>query len=384
MQKSNSGTMDARPGKVVERKILPYLVLMNDQKLIYLNTAATGIVSKESVEAAENFQKATLSDPGNTFVQWIKEGLPGLRKKTATLLGAHEDQIAFVPNFSFGLLPVVQSLRPYLKKVLLHDEDYPSVNLPFELGGFEVSYIKSPDGFHLPLSLFKEVIEREKIEIVAISHVQFLTGFKADINALGNYCKEKGIVFIVDGTQSIGAFSCNFSKLPVDVLISSSYKWLNGGFGSAVLCIKEDFIQRFPPVIAGFGSMKHVTDEWNYVPSVKSFEPGHLNAPGLLQLEKAIDRKLKEGMANIEAHDQKLITRLQEGFGELPLKVRGGLETTERMAILCFEADEKMYDCLTQKGFALTWRKGLIRVSPHFYNTEEETDALLETLKHLQ
>lgn len=354
---------------------------MDDQELIYLNTAATGIVSKGSIEAAENFQKATLKDPSTTFIQWNQERLPALREKTAELLDAKESQIAFTPNFSFGLLPVIQSLKPHLQKVLLYEDDYPSLNLPFELGGFDISYVKSPDGFHLPFSSIKEVIEREKIEIMALSHVQFLTGFKLDVVQLGNYCKERGIVFVVDGTQSMGAFDCHFDGMPVDVFISSSYKWLNGGFGSAVLCVKEDFIKQFPPVIGGFGSMKHDTGEWNYAPSIKSFEPGHLNAPGLLQLEMAIDQKLQIGMENIVAHNRQLIKQLRDGFCKLPFKVSGGLETDERLAILCFEAGQDVYEDLTQKGFALTWRKGLIRVSPHFYNTSEEIDALLEALK---
>lgn len=355
-----------------------------EQKIIYFNTAGSGLLSKASIEAAGAFQQATQFDSSKVFLQWLLETLPEFRKKTAKLLGASENEVAFVPNFSYGLLPVIDSLKRHLHKVLLYKEDYPSLNMPFELSGFEVSYVESPDGYHIPLDEIKNAIDKNKPEIVAISEVQFLSGFRTDISALGKYCKEKDIVFIVDGTQSTGAINHHFSEMNVDVMISSSYKWLNGGFGSAILCIKEDFLKKFPPVFAGYGSMKMSPDHWEYEPSIKSFEPGHMNASGLLQLEKAIDEKLEIGLDKIEQHNQTLIKKLLDGLTPLPYKIKGCKKLEERLSIVCFEADETLYNYLTGKGFAFTWRKGMIRVAPHFYNTEEEIEELIQALKDYQ
>lgn len=352
-----------------------------NKKSIYFNTAGSGLLLKASVDAANAFQQATQINSSAVFLKWLLETLPELRKKTAKLLGAFENEVAFVPNFSYGLLPIIDSLKPHLHKVLLYKDDYPSLNMPFELSGFEVSYVESPDGYHIHLEDIKKVIDQNKPEIVAISEVQFLTGFRTDIQELGKYCRTKGIVFMVDGTQSTGAVNHSFSDLDVDVMISSSYKWLNGGFGSAVLCIKEDFLKRFPPAFAGYGSMKMSPDSWEYEPSIKSFEPGHLNASGLLQLEKAIDEKLAMGLDKIEQHNQKLIKKLLDGLTPLPFKIKGCKKLEERLSIVCFEADEALYNHLTQLGFAFTWRKGLIRVAPHFYNTEEEIEELIQALK---
>jgi selenocysteine lyase/cysteine desulfurase len=351
------------------------------QHMIYLNTAAAGLLSPASVSATTEFQQATLANPGNAFMQWLREGLPVLRDKVARLLKARPSQIAFGPNFSYSLLPVIQSIQPFLKKVLLYKDDYPSLNMPFELGGFEVHYTESPDGFSIPLSQIREIIEREKIELIAISHVQFLTGFTFDLNELGSFCREKGIVLVVDATQSMGATDIHFDSLPVDVLISSSYKWLNGGYGSAVLCIKEEFIQRFPPRFAGFGSLNHTPDGWDYQPSVTSYEPGHLNILGLLQLEQAVDQRMLDGIPAVEQHNRRLLEKLTEGLSGTPFNIRGGNRVKDRVSILCFEADEAVADYLSHRGFILTWRKGLIRVSPHFYNTGEEIDALVKALK---
>jgi selenocysteine lyase/cysteine desulfurase len=348
---------------------------------VYLNTAAAGLLSPASVSATTAFQRTMLSNPGQAFTRWLQDGLPALRKKAADLLGTRPSQVAFTPNFSYGLLPVIESIKPQLKKVLLYGEDYPSLNLPFELGGFDLYYVQSPDGFSIPLSDIKETIDREKIEVVAISHVQFLTGFTIDLAELGQYCREKGIVLIVDATQSMGAVDLNFDELPVDVLISSSYKWLNGGYGSAILLAKEEFIARFPPRFAGFGSMDISAEGWTYTPSITSFEPGHLNIPGLLQLEQAIEHRQLDGIRTVQHHNAQLLDKLATGLLDTSFRASGGHRRKDLATLLCFEADKPVHDYLVQKGFVLTWRKGLIRVSPHFYNTGQEIDALLGALK---
>src|SRR5699024_5945201 len=117
-------------------------------------------------------------NPTATFHSWMEKNLPQLRRDTAELLHTNEEQVAFLPNFSFALSAVLQSLFGKRKKVLLYDADYPSLNLPFEVGPFEPYYIKSKDGFHLSVEAIFQKIAQEKIEIVALSHVQFLTGYQ--------------------------------------------------------------------------------------------------------------------------------------------------------------------------------------------------------------
>ena len=351
-------------------------------KFVYLNTAGTGLIDPEGIRAAKDFLDRTSNNPSAAFMSWMAEELPILRRNAARLLDTAENQIAFVPNFSFALSAVLQGLTGKLKKVLLYDSDYPSLNMPFEVGNFKPYYVQSEDGFHISNEAIFQKIEKEKIEIVALSHVQYLTGFKLDIKAIGEYCHEKGIVFIVDGTQSMGATPVNFDNLPVDLLIGSSYKWLNGGYGSAILCIKDTFIEKYPPGIAGFGSMDRTDDEeWKYRPSNKSFEPGHLNAAPLLQLSKSIEHKLDTGLESIHTHNTALIQRLHNGILDLPFKIKGAKDFQNRLHILIFEAEKTVAEALQEKGFAITWRKNSIRVSPHFYNTAEEIDGFLSALE---
>lgn len=354
-----------------------------NHKQIYLNTAGTGLLSREAIDAAKDYLDKASTDPSSAFLGWLGNDLPVSRKNAARLFDTTEDQIFFSPNFSFALVSVLQSLVGRLKKVLLYDTDYPSLNLPFELGNFKVSYVKDHDGFHISTEEIIEKIKKENIEIVAFSHVQFLTGFKLDINTIGEYCHKKGVVFIVDGTQSMGATATNFNRLPVDVMIGSSYKWLNGGHGSAVGCIRKSFIEKYPPGIAGYGSIDHTKTQWDYRPSNKSFEPGHLNPPGLLQLAEGINHKLKVGLDSIYTHNTALVERLHKGLLNLPFEVVGKEDFHNRLHILVFKAEEKVAEELQNAGFVITWRKETIRVSPHYYNTDEDIDALLSELKKI-
>lgn len=311
----------------------------------------------------------------------MNNGLPALRQKMADLLHTKPSNIAFTPNFSFSILSVIDSMRSSVKNILLYKDDYPSLTLPFEMGGFKIHYVESDDGFKVSLSEIEKVSKQHKIDVIAISHVQFLTGFTIDLKELGTFCKKENIVLIVDATQSMGAVEMNFDSLPVDVLISSSYKWLNGGFGSAVLVIRDSFMKRFPPRSAGFGSMSHDSKGWAYTPSVLAYEPGHLNTSGLLQLEKALDQRLKTGVSAVEKHNKTILKRLAYGLSETSFKVCGGYNADHLVTILCFEAEEEVGKFLAENNVSVTWRKGMIRVSPHFYNTEKEIERFIELLK---
>ena len=349
---------------------------MNSNQICYLNTASVGILNKSSIAAVHRFQEISQTNPSTVFFEWMASGLVELRKNIATLIHSKEHLVAFTPNFSYSLLAITDSLRERKSKVLLYREDYPSLNMPFELGGFEVHYVDNEDGFHISIGKIREIIQSKKIEILAISHVQFLTGFTIDLQALGQVCLEANVILIVDTTQSMGAVEIDFGDSNIDVMISSSYKWLNGGLGSAVLCVQEQFLQKFPPRIAGFGSMLHSDEGWTYSPSITSYEPGHLNPLGLLQLGESIKERLSQSVQAVEKHNLGLIQRLVNHLKGTPYLVDGGIEATSLRTILCFDASKALYDHLITQNIITTWRKGKIRVSPHYHNTEKDIDTL--------
>jgi selenocysteine lyase/cysteine desulfurase len=147
------------------------------------------------------------------------------------------------------------------------------------------------------------------------------------------------------------------------------------------MCIKNSFMQEFPPRIAGFGSMNHSDESWNYQPSMASYQPGHLNALGLLQLEEAVEKRISDGIVNIEKHNQSLIKKLASGLEDTSFKIIGGKDISDLSTILCFEAEQAVHDWLEEKNISVTYRKGAVRVSPHFYNIAKDIDYLLYALE---
>lgn len=352
-----------------------------NNSLIYLNNPATGLISKESIAAAEAFQKKTMTNCSGAFFEWMRDHKPALRKRTAELLKAKESQIAFVPNFSYGLLAAIHSMQPDINKVLLFKDDYPSLNMPFVLSGFDISYVDSPDGFEVPMSKIMEIAEKEKPQLIALSHVQFLSGFTLDYKALAKFCRERDIWLIIDFTQSMGITDLEFENSGIDVAISSTYKWLNGGFGAAVMAVSDRFMKRFPPKGAGFGSVTQDESGWTYTPSISGYEPGHLAAATLLQLEESLKTRLKMGVKSVREHNLKLLKRIASRLEETQFSAMGGPEGGHLLTLLCFTAPKAVHEHLVNHQIVSTWRKGAIRVGPHFYNTEEEVDILIDVLK---
>src|SRR5690606_29437753 len=119
------------------------------------------------------------------------------------------------------------------------------------------------------------------------SHVQWLSGFKTDLQELSRFCREHDIWLIVDATQSLGAMPLNPVRLDIDVLISSNYKWMNAGFGSGVMYMCDDFFNEYTPKVGGNNSYTPVNGKMQYVPSVQSYEPGHPNMYGFSVLQAA-------------------------------------------------------------------------------------------------
>ncbi len=345
----------------------------------YFNTAATGIVPAEYIKANHQFLKKLSGNPANAFQQWMADNLQDLRNSTASFLDAEPDEIAFIPNFSYGLNALVHSLKP-LKKVMVLYEDYPSVADPFLLNGFKVHRFKSPRKIHFNTEDIIVEMLAKQVEILAISHVQWLTGFRVDLEKLGKFCRERNIVFIVDGTQSMGAIPLSLKQSGADVIISSGYKWMNAGFGTGIICARKDFLKRHLPKIRGNNSRMLSGEKWTDNTAIIGYEPGHLNVPGLIILQHAVADKLKTGSKRIFEHNMQLTRQFMDEM-DAPNKILVGPQSTEnRSSIVSLKGGELLFNHLSKKGLELSFRNGLVRLSFHYYNTPEAVDELVTTI----
>lgn len=348
----------------------------------YLNTAACGLIENEALQAANKFYTQLSNNGSNSSEEWKNDYQPRIRATIAAFLGADSANIALVPNFSWALNAVVQSLNG-AERVLLYKHDYPSVLDPFRINNFPIQWIDDEDGFSLPIDQIRHCIRHNEIDMLAISHVQFNSGYKLDLEEIGQLCKQHGVVFMVDATQSLGAVPINVSTLHVDLLIASNYKWMNAGFGTGIMYMSDSFLAKYPPVVGGNNSYQLHNGVMSYLPSILSYEPGHPNIYGLTLLEAAIAHKQQSGIENIERHNSQLTALLLQELQKLPVKLIGPSNTDNRSAIILLQDLDGLSGWLKQNNMITTNRGGRIRISMHYYNTEADITQLASCLHQL-
>lgn len=347
----------------------------------YFNTAATGWVPEPYAKAAQAFWKEMTNNASAANENWYKNSLEELRLTAAEFLDTEVNEVAFVPNFSYALTALAQALTPGMRVMCLH-EDYPSLIDPFRLNGFDVHRVKSAKQIFFNTEEIIVFLLEKKIEVLAISHVQWLTGFRTDLEKIGSFCRERGIILIVDATQSMGAIPLSLKKTGADVIISSNYKWMNAGLGTGVMCVRRDFLERFPAKIRGNHSRMLSSAKWTDDASILGYEPGHLNTPGLVVLQLALEDKLHTGVESIFEHNMYLTDRFIGDMVNEKTKIVGPESLDNRSSIIALRGGESLFEHLIDARFVVSFRSGLVRVSMHYHNTEKEVDALVSFLNH--
>ena len=349
------------------------------EKLTYLNTAAAGLLSPGSLQSSNEFLDALTTNASARSEHWRFNEFPKMRETLAAFMDAPVTNVAFIPNFTFGLTCVVHSLRGD-EKVLLYKNDFPSVIEPFRINSFDITWLEDEDGFMISVDKIKQVLTERKIDVFVFSHVQYATGYKADIYELAAFCRLNSILFIVDVTQSLGGVELSVSKLDADAVIGSNYKWMNAGFGTGVMYVSDNFLNKYTPKVAGFGSYTIKPDKMFYEPSARSFEPGHLNIPVLFILEAAMKEKMQKRMDSIEQHNRKLTKTLLDGIAKYPVKLIGDAGMENRSSIVIIKDENGLGAHMQKNNVVVTHRGGNLRMSMHFYNTEADIESFIACL----
>ena len=358
---------------------------------VFLNHAAQSPLPKPVADAVRRFTD-DFSNFGTTSIEWNDGGKPFFAK----LIGAKPNEIAFVENTSVGLNIAANVLHyPRDSKIVTTDLEYPSVVYPWlrKSLGVKVHYVKNIDGKILLEDMEKAV--DDKTAAVAISHVEYVNGFRHDMRALSEIAHEHGAYLIVDAIQSAGAMQIDVKKDDVDFLATACYKWLLSPPGAGYLYVKEEFIEKFEPPFVGWASVKPEVfetidfwDIWNLKLSetASRFEVGSPSFISLTGAAEALKMILNAGIENIEKRILKLTDHLIESVKSLGFKLQTPEEPQYRSGVVNFKIDnpKEVAESLNRKGIIVSARAHGLRVSPHFYNTEEEIDKFMEEVKNGQ
>ena len=347
------------------------------EQYTYLNTAASGLLSEKVWEYRQAHDLDFLIK-ASILKEKQAEVLTGVREAVGNFFLCAPNRVALVPNFSYGFNSLLESIEKP-KKILLLRNDYPSINWPVEPRNFDVLYAEIDENFEANIL---HQIETEKPDVFAFSIVQYINGVKLSL-AFIKSLKEKfpELLLIADGTQYCGTEEFDFDRSGLNVLIASTYKWLNAGYGNAFMLFNEAVQGKIAPKHLGFNSLqgKYKEQEGNFI---GKFEPGHQDTLNFGSLKVALDLIKEKGTAEIFEQINSLKNAAKTQFTELGMLEDFTLNRDDFSPIFNLKGDEKLFNQLRSNNIITSKRGNGIRVSFHYFNTPKELAKLVNVLKN--
>ena len=361
------------------------------EKWAYLNHAAWGPFPTRTVQAMEEYARSWAS-PADFYENQSGDLVEDVRAGIAELAGGDPSMVAFTSSLAEGMNLLLNGIdwKPG-ENVVMPINEFPSVVYPalnLEHRGVSVKMVEKDAEGRTDYGKLEAAID-DKTRAVAISHVEFADGHKNDLKVLGEICKSKGVELFVDATQSLGAQPINIDNTGVTAISAHCYKWLLASFGIAPVVFSKGSHERVRPTYAGRNS---VISDWEdpefkleYKPDASRYQTGGYNIMGLTALRSSLTLVREVGPQRSSAHTNALIDRLVAGVGDSGYQVVSSLDPTYRSQIVTIstgdlERDNQITEELVSRNVSVTMRPKGIRISPYFYNTEEDIDRLLEAL----
>ncbi len=355
------------------------------QELVYLHHAGVAPLCRPAGEAMKRFADEALRFGALHFDQWMA-AYEGLRQAAARLIGAHRDEIAIVKNTSEGLATVALGLDWHPgDRMVGFQEEFPANIFPWkrlERHGVQVDWLSAAD----PLDRIDQAARGARL--LAISFVQYLSGRRADLEAIGEICHRHGCLFVVDGIQGLGAFPLDVKKAGIDALAADGHKWLLGPEGCGILYVRKDLQDAIEPVELGWTNMANFSDyasrDMTLRPDAGRYECGALNTIGCYGLRAAIEFLLEVGLDRIAPQVQALGDQIAAGVLAKGYEVLGTRTAATGAGIVSFRKEgldsRHLVSGLKDQGIVAAPRQGWVRASPHFYISPGDIDRLIEAL----
>jgi selenocysteine lyase/cysteine desulfurase len=358
---------------------------------IYFNHAAIGPWSSLVLDRIEEYSKQRSGESienYKSFLNWSSSA----KSKLGKLIGANPDRIAWIDNVSNGLNILAQGLKwNNGDRVIINDIEFPSNVYPFlnlREYGVEIDIVKSKNGI-----VDFEEIERAitpKTKLVSISAVQFLSGYRANLDAIADLCKKNNIIFCVDAIQATGVVQIDVVKSKIDYLCGGTQKWLMAAQGLSYIYITEELQSRITQKNVGWASVENAWNLLQYDLTLKNsaerFQNGTVNALGVAIFDSMLDLFDKFGIENCELKIINNTNYFIEQLCKIGIEpILKNVKEENRAGIITFKHPKanEIYNQLEKRKIYCAVREGMIRFSPHFYNTLEEIDFVIEELKKI-
>lgn len=356
----------------------------------YLNAAASSPLSNRVVGAMNGvLGDMQLGGRNNApHRTWFLHNV--IRPNAAALLGAKSSEVSFAKNTTEGLNIVANGMDWQAgDNIVLANIEYPAnvyCWLNLARFGVEIRWIDvKKQGGRVTVDAIREAVD-SKTRLISVSTVQFLGGFRQDLEATGQFCRERKILLCYDAIQMAGAFPIDASLHHFDFLAAGGHKWLAGPMGTGLFYCRESAREFIRPANIGPGSIDQSDTDISYDigklrTDSRAFEEAVQNLPGLWGLNASITTLRQIGVDRIGKHILELTGHAIEGLQGAGYEITSPLAPEERSGVLSFRhpaiPSEQIRARLEQAGVDVTVRGADLRISPHFYNDLSDIDSLL-------
>ncbi len=359
-------------------------------KQLYLNHAASSPLSLRVTESIQDFLHRRSSEKADDYKRDFEEA-NSLRENISYLIKTEPERIALTSNTTHGINILASGLSwEDGDEVLISEMEFPANVYPYlnlEKKGVKIRWMPAADG-RLPLEYITKFVNT-RTKVLYISYIQYLNGYKADLQSIGNFCKENDIIFIVDGIQGLGAFQVNLEMMHIDALATGGHKWLMSPKGSGFLFVSENLQGHISQSHLGWLSVERPFEFHNHEqslsPTAQRYELATPNQIGIYGMNAAIDLIREVGVANISKHILKITGYLRNKLANSCFEILTPFEDRQRGGIILFssgsaEKNQQIFKSLAERNITISYREEKLRVSPHFYNTTNDMDAFMDNL----
>lgn len=357
-------------------------------KYAYFNNAAIGPLSRPAALAMQGQVESALSRGVHGYGSSTEE-YAGLRVETAAMLGCSPGEVAITKNTSEGLCAIANGLDWRTGDIVVGlDSDFPANYVPWR-------ELQQRRGVRFRnLELRRGLLALEDLDqacrgarLAALSYVHFLTGFRWDLAAVGEICRRRNCLLVLDAVQGMGALPIDVRACGVHALAASGHKWLVGPEGCGVLYVDRDLMPQVVPVECGWASLEGFEEyrhDGGLQPDARRYECGTLNSAGCagLRASMALLNRIGPDFASRHIHalaEQLLSGALGKGYeaaAERTCASGSGIVSLRKRGLESAAAVR----ALLEDRVSVAERMGWIRVAPHVYNSSEEIDRLVHLL----
>ena len=366
----------------------------------FFNHAGVSPLPQVAADAFRTFA-AEAEAEGYLNTTWYKD-VEKVRDLAAGLINAGRDEIALLKNTSEGIATVAGGLQWNSgDRIVTTNVEYPANIYPWmdlqKRKGVELVMVEERDAGGpgagpsraVPLERILEEAAHPRTRMVALSHVEFASGQRHDVAAIGKFCRENGKLFCVDGIQSVGVLPVDVLQMNIDFLSADGHKWMLGPEGAGIFYVRRELLDELHPVIIGWMNVAQAEDFGTYDFTLKKsaakFEAGSHNVPGFLSLARSLEMIRGIGIGAISERVRRLTDLLVGGLTAKGYQVVSPREAEAWSGIVSFVSPTHDHGMIfrtlrNDRRIELALRNGRLRCSPHFYNTEAQIERLISLL----